>query len=312
MSMASAVLLVTVSCIATAGAASAGGPAHGDFTGRIEIGGRRHLYLRCKGSGTPVVILESGIHDSSDTWSTTDTEPPVPSRPTVFGGVARFTRVCTYDRPGTIRYTNPIALTTRSSPVYGTRTLAAMVTDLRTMLTRAGVRGPYVLVAHSYGGLILRLFAQTYPADAAGLVLVDAFGTAIKPLFGGQWASYQVILNYPGTALDSMPGFETVDADEAIAAVEQGRALPRIPVAVISKTEPFAASPTVPEALRTQLEKVWPEVQERLVDLGPQAPHIFATGSDHYVQIRDPDLVVSIIRLVFERARALEHRRRSP
>jgi len=267
MSMASAVLLVTVSCIATVGAASAGGPAHGDFTGRIEIGGGRHLYLQCKGSGTPVVILESGIHDSSDTWSIMSPEPPAPSRPTVFGGVARFTRVCTYDRPGTIRYTNPIALTTRSSPVYGTRTLAAMVADLRTMLTRAGVRGPYVLVAHSYGGLILRLFAQTYPEDAAGLVLVDAFGTHIKPLFGDQWASYQASLNYPGTVLDTMPGFETVDADEAIAAVEQGRALPRIPVAVISKTEPFAISPTVPEALRTQLEKVWPEVHARLVDL---------------------------------------------
>jgi hypothetical protein len=124
---------------------------------------------------------------------------------------------------------------------------------------------------------------------------MSRFHFSSGPPLGGQWASYQAILNYPGTAVDTMPGFETVDADEAIAAVEQRRALPRIPVAVISKTEPFAVSPTVPEALRTQLEKVWPEVQERLVDLGPQAPHIFATGSDHYVQIRDPDLVVSII-----------------
>ena len=184
------------------------------------------------------------------------------------------------------------------------------VADLRAMLTRAGVRGPYVLVAHSYGGLILRRFAQTHQEDAAGLVLVDAFGTDIKRLFGDQWVSYQAILNYPGTALDAMPGFETVDADEAIAAVEQGGALPRIPVAVLSKTEPFATSTKVPEALRTRLEQVWPEVQERLVGLGAQSPHIFATGSDHYVQIRDPDLVVSIIRLVVERARALEPRRR--
>jgi pimeloyl-ACP methyl ester carboxylesterase len=228
----------------------------------------------------------------------------VPSAPAVFAAAARFTRVCKYDRPGTIRYTKPIALTTRSSPVYEPRTLSGMVSDLRTMLMRAGVRGPYVLVAHSYGGLILRLFAQTYPAEAAGLVLVDAFGTDIKPLFGDQWPSYQAILNQPGTELDATPGFETVDADEAIAAVEQAPALPSIPVAVISKTEPFATSPTVPEALRTQLEKVWPQVQGRLVDLGPQTPHIFATGSDHYVQIHEPDLVVSVIRLIFERARA--------
>ena len=247
---------------------ASGHSVHGDFAGRIDIGGGRHLYLRCKGSGSPAVILESGIHDSSDVWSLTDTEPPEPPIPAVFASVARFTRVCKYDRPGTIRYTNPIALTTRSSPVYGPRTLAGMVSDLRTMLMRAGVRGPYVLVAHSYGGLILRLFAQTYADEAAGLVLVDAFGTDIKPLFGDQWPSYQAILNQPGTALDTVAGFETVDADEAIAAVEQAPALPRIPVAVISKTEPFATSPTVPEALRTQLEKVWPQVQGRLVDLG--------------------------------------------
>jgi len=149
----------------------------------------------------------------------------------------------------------------------------------------------------------LRLFAQTYPDEAAGLVLVDAFGTDIKPLFGDQWPAYQAILNQPGTALDTVPGFEIVDADEAIAAIEQAPALPRIPVAVISKTAPFATSPTVPEVLRTQLEKVWPQVQAGLVDLGYETPHILATGSDHYVQIHAPDLIVSIIRLIFERAR---------
>src|SRR5688572_24905346 len=97
---------------------SAADSAYREFTRRIDIGGGRHLYLECKGRGSPAVILESGIHDSSDPWSITDTEPPVPSAPAVFAAVARFTRVCKYDRPGTIRYTKPIALITRSSPVY--------------------------------------------------------------------------------------------------------------------------------------------------------------------------------------------------
>lgn len=279
-----------------------------DFSGQVAIGGGRSLYLSCKGSGSPVVVLESGIHDSSDPWSLTETEPPEPSGSSVFDGVARFTRVCKYDRPGTIRYTDPIALTTRSSPVYGPRTLAGMVRDLRALLLSAGVPGPYVLVAHSYGGLILRLFAQQYPAEAAGLVLVDAFGTDIKPLFGELWPAYEGILNQPGTPLDAMPGFETVDADEAIAAVNQAPPLPAIPLAVISKTEPFATAPTVPEAIRKRLEQVWPEVQDRLVGLEPQTPHILATGSDHYVQLRDPDLVVGVIRLIFERAREGDRR----
>lgn len=65
-------------------------------------------------------------------------------------------------------------------------------------------------------------------------MLVDAFGTDINPLFRKQWPSYKAILNQPGTALDTKPGFETVDADEAIAAVEPAPALPNIPLAVIS------------------------------------------------------------------------------
>jgi len=72
---------------------------------------------------------------------------------------------------------------------------------------------------------------------------------------------------------------------------------------VISKTEPFATAPSVPKVLTARLEKVWPQVGNLLVTLKPQTPHILATGSGHYVQINDPDLTTSTIRLVFERAR---------
>ena len=86
----------------------------GNFAGELDIGRGRNLYLQCAGRGGPTVILESGIHDSSDVWTLSDAKPPVLGTPTVFSGVARFTHVCMYDRPGTIRYTNPPALTTRS------------------------------------------------------------------------------------------------------------------------------------------------------------------------------------------------------
>lgn len=99
---------------------------------------RSPWYLRCAGRGGPTVILESGIHDSSDVWTLSDAKPPVVGSPTVFSGIARFTRVCMYDRPGTIRYTNPPALTTRSSPAPMPRTLQSMVTDLHALLHRAG------------------------------------------------------------------------------------------------------------------------------------------------------------------------------
>lgn len=286
-------------------ATTAESPARGNFAGTISIGGGRKLYLRCAGRGSPTVILESGIHDSSDTWILTDTKPPVRPSPAVFYGVARFTHVCMYDRPGTIRYTDPPALTTRSTPTKMPRTLQGMVSDLHALLRSARVPGPYVFVGHSFGGLIVRLFAQTYPSEIAGLVFVDAFGVNIRKLFGPRfWPRYVKLLNYPGTPLDKQPGFETVNIDGAIKAVQDASPLPRVPVAVLSKTEPFATAPGVPKDLTDKLEQVWPLVQKALVKLEPQTPHIFATGSDHYIQIHDPDLTTSIIQLIFERARA--------
>ena len=278
-------------------------PAQGNFAGQVSIGHGRKLYLRCAGRGRPTVVLESGIHDSSDVWTLSDAKPPVLGSPAVFAGVSRFTHVCMYDRPGTIRYTKPPALTTRSTAAPMPQTLQGMVSDLHALLRAAHVPGPYVLVAHSYGGLIVRLYAQTYRRAVSGMVLVDAFGTNIRRLYGRLWPRYAHLLNYPGTPLESDPGWETVDVNGAIKAVGDARPLPRMPLAVISKTEPFAVAPGTPKVLSDRLEQVWPMVQAQLVKLEPLTPHVFATGSDHYVEINDPDLTVSMIRLIFDRAR---------
>jgi pimeloyl-ACP methyl ester carboxylesterase len=281
---------------------AAGSPRQGSFAGEIDIGRGRGLYLQCGGRGGPTVILESGIHDSSDVWTLSDAKPPVVGSPTVFRGVAHFTHVCMYDRPGTIRYTNPPALTTRSSRAPMPRTIQSMVADLHAVLHKAGVPTPYVLVAHSYGGLIVRYYAQGYPREVAGMVLVDAFGTNIKRLFERPWPRYKRLLNFPGVPLENDPGWETVDVDGAIKAINNAR-LPRMPLAVISKTEPFATAPGTPKDLTRKLEQVWPKVQSALVNLEPLTPHIFATGSNHYVELNDPDLTISVIRLILDRAR---------
>ncbi|WKD30618.1 alpha/beta fold hydrolase [Streptomyces xanthophaeus] len=279
-------------------------PPTGDFSGQIEVGGGRKIHLSCKGSGSPLVLLESGLHDSSDTWTFTDTRPPVPKSPAVFPGVAEFTRVCVYDRPGTVRYTDPPALTTRSTPVDGTRSLGAMADDLDKLLTSARLPGPYVLVGHSFGGMITRLYAQRHPGKTAGLVFVDAFGTDIRALFGARWAAYRTLLDRPGTPFDTQPAFERVDIDGSIDSVTAAHPLPAVPMAVLSKTEPFAAPPGAPEDLLASLERAWPQVQQKLVELGSQTPHFLATGSDHYVQVHDPDLTISAVRLVVGRVRA--------
>jgi len=120
----------------------------------IDVGGWS-LHLNCTGTASPSqpsVILESGIGDFSVEWSL------------VQPGVARATRVCSYDRGGD----------GWSDLGPHPRTMRQIVYELHTLLERAGERPPFVLVGHSYGGVLARLYQATYPSDVAGLVLVEA------------------------------------------------------------------------------------------------------------------------------------------
>jgi pimeloyl-ACP methyl ester carboxylesterase len=116
----------------------------------IDVGGFS-LHLHCSGAGTPSVVLDAALGGSSVSWSWVQPE------------IAKLTRVCSYDRAG-----------------YGwsqagpfPRTAGRMAVELRTLLERGGVPPPFVLVGHSFGGLIMRIFAARYRAEVRGMVLVD-------------------------------------------------------------------------------------------------------------------------------------------
>ncbi|SEF11319.1 Pimeloyl-ACP methyl ester carboxylesterase [Rhizobiales bacterium GAS191] len=272
--------------------------AQSGFAKQVDIGGGRKLYLECRGTGRPTIILESGYHESSQPWSLNDGFPPA-----VLPGVAGFTKICAYDRPGTILYTNPPRITDRSSPVQMPRTAQDVTSDLHALLGAAQVPGPYILVAHSLGGLFVRLYAQTYPDQVRGLVLVDAFPAELPALFGSQWPAYRQVLNNPLPQFASNPDFEQIDVDASITQIEKAPALRRMPLVVLTKTEPFGRPPSLVGFAFADLERFWPEAAQDLVKLEPDAPHIFATGSDHYIQVHQPDLVIQSIRLVIERAK---------
>jgi len=117
---------------------------------RVDIGGYS-LNLNCKGEGSPTVILESGWSVPGVSWSLVQPE------------IARFARVCSYDRAG-----------------YGwsdegpmPRTADEIARELHALLHNAGITPPYILAGHSLGGYVIRCFRGMYPAEVVGMVLVD-------------------------------------------------------------------------------------------------------------------------------------------
>ena len=270
----------------------------------MDIGGGRAIHAECRGTGRRTVVLVSGYHDSADLWTLAETRPPVPTE-AVLPGVARFARVCAFDRPGTLRYSeNPGTVSDRSTPVPMPRTAQDVVADLRAMLDAADTPGPYILVAHSLGGLFARLYAQTHPDEVVGLVLVDTFAPETPAIFGDKWPAYRDLLSATGTGTD--PTAERIDLDASIAQLQQAPPLRPMPVAVLSKTEPFGGLPAqLPDGFTAaDLESRWPLVQDAVVGIQPQTPQTLATGSDHYIQVSQPDLIVDAVQLVAGRAAA--------
>jgi hypothetical protein len=125
----------------------------------------------------------------------------------------------------------------------------------------------------------------------------------LPALFGSQWPAYRQVLNNPLPRFAKNPEFERIDVDTSISQIAKAAALRRMPLVVLSKTEPFAQPPSSVGFSFAELERLWPEGAQELVKLEPDTPHIFATGSDHYIQIHQPDLVIQSIRFVIERTK---------
>ena len=115
--------------------------------------GNHKLHINCMGQGRLTVILESGTPATSIEWSAW-----------VQPEVAKATRVCAYDRGGL----------GWSEPGPGPRDAKQITSELHILLEKAGIEGPYVLVGHSVGGHHVRVYADRYPDEVAGMVLVAA------------------------------------------------------------------------------------------------------------------------------------------
>jgi pimeloyl-ACP methyl ester carboxylesterase len=303
------VMAVAVASVGTASAA-AGRPTSGSatFAKRVNVGNGRSMYIECRGQGSPTVLLLSGLIGASDLWHAAGQKPP-----TVYGSVARSTRVCAYDRPGTLRSDGAPS---RSDPVPQPTTTQDAVHDLDALLKAADVPGPYVLAAHSYGGLIARVFASEHPDEVKGIVFVDALAPELRAQMTPQdWTTWKRLNGPQPSMIDDYPAIERIDFDASLDAVVAAAPLRPMPVVVLTASQKWAEElpklidegqlpPDTPRDFGEVMDRAWAAAQNELAALVPGAVHITNTHSGHNIMIDNAPVVIRSIRRVVNAVRA--------
>ncbi|HRI43759.1 MAG TPA: alpha/beta hydrolase [Fimbriimonadaceae bacterium] len=266
-----------------------------DFAGLVGVGAGREMYVDCRGTGSPTVVLIAGARGSYDDWTTViEGGEMKPSPKAVLPQVARFTRVCAYDRPGTTRLDGSPTPTT---PVAQPTSAVTGVADLHALLAASEIPGPYVLVAHSLGGTIAKLYASTYPDDVVGLVLVDPFSEFLKTsLSPAQWTHFASEAIKLGDPVE----LEAADYEASVAALRAAAPVRRIPVVILTADKQFEFG-----AGGAETWPAWREAHEQLA-AHLRAKHITETHSSHGIQLEQPQLVVAAVRQVVDAVRRPE------
>src|SRR5918995_3116652 len=271
-----ALVLVLPSGAIAQEAASTEAPATpGPSGNRVDIGDGT-LSVSCAGTGSPTVVLEAGGGNAADTWASVQPE------------VARFTRVCSYDRAG-LGQSDPAP--------SGVRTVQDSVDDLHALLAAADISGPIVLAGHSFGGFIVRLYASQYPDDVAGVVLVDGMPPDLP-------ASGLALLPAPERQemFVIMRGMHPQDPEhlDIIASGIWVMAHPSPPVPTIVLAAGLHGAPGAPPD--AAFEDLWQELQReqaRVLD----ARFVPVPEADHFLQQDRPEQVIAAIRQVVEAER---------
>ena len=282
-------------------------PAPGQL---VDVGGYK-LHINCVGQGSPTVILEAGWGDYSATWAYVQPE------------VAKTTRVCSYDRAG--------YGWSEASP--HPRTASMMAEELHTLLVLANVQAPYVLVGHSLGGMIVRVYAHNYPDGVVGMVLLDSVHEEQYDRLPGAKSSISDLARqfrmlgvlsstgFMALAPQSIPDqglpdevfainkviwattgyFETAAAElssmkESTAEVRAMRitSFGNLPLSVLSAGL-YYPDPSLSEAENQKSREEWQAMQSELVALSSQGKQTIAEKSGHGIQLVQPDLVIDAI-----------------
>lgn len=264
----------------------------------IDVNGYR-LHLYCTGEGSPTVVLEHGLDGSYLDWRLVQPE------------VARFTRVCSYDRAG-------YGWSDRSPRP---RVPSAMAEELHTLLKNAGEKAPFILVGHSMGAFDAIMYAHRYREEVSAIVLVDGTHPDESLRFSWQQKAWLRFLQF--TSPLGLPRWRKWCGgnDEALrplrAAVnckarvfqthyEQWQAFPdaaaeirnlqsslSIPLVVISQ-DPARGGNTV-------AQQRWAQLQKKLLRFSSDSNQVIAEGSGHAIPAQRPDVIVDVVRRLVEK-----------
>jgi pimeloyl-ACP methyl ester carboxylesterase len=290
--------------------------------GKLVTAGGCQMHLLCSGErrpGQPLVLLECGMGSWSFYWRLVQPE------------VAKFGRVCAYDRPG-FGWSQP------GSPPRSASRIAA---ELHEALQNAGESGPYLLVGHSLGGIFVRQFARLFPQEVSGMLLVDSAhedqlermpwarkeAQSVQSTFTFLAVLHRLgILRLLGKSLLSRFAsvkteqekklflatmlasryFET-SRDESLSVLQPLKPGERLtslgdkPLIVIQAGgQPEALPRGYTEERWQQQRRAWDEIQQDLLKLSSNSRLEIAEKSIHTVQIEQPELVIEAIRRVLE------------
>jgi pimeloyl-ACP methyl ester carboxylesterase len=277
----------------------------------VDVDGHK-MHIDCTGDGSPTVILDSGLGDTYLSWRKVQPE------------IAKFTRVCSYDRAG-LGYSDP-----GSEP----RTSKVIAQELHALLVAANVAPPYVIVGHSMGGFDVRVYTSMYRDEIAGMVLVDAshpdqenrFPPELKNLEGSwrreeEFITFTMPFGVPRLLglCQSDPVLRAADcnAHSAREQMAEMRSFPEsatetaatgslgdLPLAVLSH-DPDLPLNGLPVDLAKPMNEAWTKMQDELAHLSTRGTRQIAKNSTHYIQLDRPDIVVDAVKNVVTEARQM-------
>ncbi len=223
-------------------------------------------YLECSGAGTPTILIVPGLDSSIDDWL-----PVLPA-------LREQSRTCVYDRPGI-----------GDSPARerGGRVDAGLhAEELAALLTEAGEVGPYLVVGHSYGGLVARAFINDQPSRVAGVVLAEGV-TPFDDTNGSDWPEGGTVVDLPLSYL----------------ATGDGPALGATPLVVLRASDPEGDHLGGPRYGQSQqVTDAWIAGQQAALSLSSNSIDVRAT-SGHVLQQDDPAAVIKSVAVVLAAAR---------